>query len=176
MDAREAKLEALFAEHGRFIFRIARRLGAPMRDVEDITQEVFVVAYRKLDDFDGVSPRGWLFRITSRVTRDYRKRASNRHEDLGAPLPDAAAHEVPDDGIWQAQLREALDAALHLLKPAEREVFALYQLEKLPMRECALLIGCPEQTAYSRLKSARQKVRRHLSRRLNIVPTLEEVS
>ncbi|MFK7999269.1 MAG: RNA polymerase sigma factor [Polyangiales bacterium] len=173
--SRQNKLETLFAEHGRFVYRVARRLGAPTRDVEDITQEVFVVAYRKLEDFDGVSPRGWLFRITARVTADYRKRASNRHEDLAAPLPDAGA-EFVDDAVAQAQLRQALDAALLLLKPAEREVFVLYQLEKLPMRECALLIGCPEQTAYSRLKSGRQKVRRHLSRHLNIATTLQEVS
>lgn len=172
----QVELQRLFAEHGRFVYRIARRLGAPSRDVEDLTQEVFVVAFRKLAEFDGKSPRGWLFRITSRVVADYRKRASTRHEDLGAAIPDRSVRGGQDDDIWNQQMRGALDEALEGLRPDEREVFTLYQLEKLPMRECAAILGCPEQTGYSRLKSAREKVRRRLSKRLSLVEPLEEVS
>ncbi|MFT5355971.1 MAG: RNA polymerase sigma-70 factor (ECF subfamily) [Polyangiales bacterium] len=176
MSSGQGRLETLFAEHGRFVFRVARRLGAPARDVEDVTQEVFVVAFRKLNDFDGASPRGWLFRITSRVVRDYRKRASTRNEDLAAPLPEECSSGSQDEDIWKRQMRRALDEAMNELKPAEREIFTLYQLEKLSMRECVELIGCPEQTGYSRLKSAREKVRRKLSTRLSLVAPLEEVS
>jgi len=171
MTTPDTRLKDLFEAHGRFVYRVARRLGAPVRDVEDLTQEVFLVAYRKLDEFDGVSPRGWLFQITSRVTADYRKRACTQHEVLGASAPDERAPSVDgqERSVWVGQLRMALDDALDTLTEEQREVFTLHELEGLPMRECAALIPCPEQTGYSRVNAARKKIRRFLCTQSDIV-------
>ncbi len=156
----------LFAAHGRFVFAVVRRLGAPARDAEDLTQEVFMVAHRQIARFDGAHPKAWLFRIASRVVKDYRGRASNQRERLDEsqePPGDAPAQE---GRVWCSQLRSALDAALDHLTDDERAVFLLYELEEMPMSECAAILAIPEQTGYSRLKAARKKLRRHLSRKV----------
>ncbi len=164
------RLNALFDAHGRFVYRTARRLGVPAREVDDITQEVFVVAYQKLDAFDGRYPRGWLFRIAVGVVSDFRKRAHTRREDLDTvpPEPRSAPSDDQEYRVWSRQLRALLDEALDELKDEEREVFVLYQLEGLSMRECGEILGCPEQTGYSRLRTARQKLQRQLRRRLEL--------
>lgn len=166
-------IQALFEEHGRFVFRVVRRLGAPSKDVEDLTQEVFLVAFRQHASFDGRSARGWLFRIASRVTADYRKRASTRHETLAHAVPERAEDSSDQERrVWDGQLRAALDEALDALPDAERSIFLLHELEGLPMRECAEFAGCPLQTGYSRLKAARQKMRRHLSAQPDVLSSL----
>ncbi len=165
----------LFEQHGRFVFRVVRRLGAPARDVEDLTQEVFMVAHRLINRFDGESPKGWLFRIATRVVADYRRRASTRREVLGHAGPEQATRSV--DGqertLWSTQIRAALDDALDTLSDDERAIFLLHELEELPMRECVVLIGCPEQTGYSRAKAARRKMQRYLLAHSKIAKSLE---
>ncbi len=173
MNATE-RTQQLFEAHGAFVFRIVRRLGAPAKDVEDLTQEVFIVAHRKSDSFDGASPRGWLFRIATRVVADYRRRASRRLERLDTTPPEqrtpsSAGQEAL---VWDGQLREALDDALELLSDDERAIFVLYELEELPMRECATIAACPEQTGYSRLKAARRKMRAALETRADLMRSL----
>ncbi len=164
----------MFAEHGAFVLRVVRRLGAPTKEADDLTQEVFLTAFRLLADFDGRSPRGWLFRIATRVTSDFRKRASTRRETLGITLPDerAPSADGQENQIWDGQLRAALDDALDTLADSERAIFLLYELEGLPMRECATLADCPLQTGYSRLKAAREKMRVHLIAQSDIVQSL----
>lgn len=168
------QIESMFAEHGAFVFRVVRRLGAPSKEADDLSQEVFLTAFRLLPDFDGRSPRGWLFRIATRITSDYRKRASTRRERLDEAMPDERAPSA--DGqerlVWDGQLRAALDDALDTLPDAERAIFLLYELEGLPMRECAEVAGCPLQTGYSRLKAARERMRVHLVAQSEIVQSL----
>ena len=166
--------QALFEEHGRFVFRVVRRLGAPTKDVEDLVQEVFLVVYRQIESFDGRSPKGWLFHIASRVTSDYRRRASTQRERLDAASPDqrCPSSDGQEARIWGGQLREALDLALDTLSEAERTIFLLYELENLSMRECAAIAECPEQTGYSRLRAARQKMKRHLCAQADLMRSL----
>ncbi|MFN7701493.1 MAG: RNA polymerase sigma factor, partial [Deltaproteobacteria bacterium] len=64
--------------------------------------------------------------------------------------------------LARRRARALLDLALDALDPPRREVFVLYELEGLGMREVAELLGLPLQTAYSRLHSARVTVRQAL--------------
>ncbi|NOY94561.1 MAG: sigma-70 family RNA polymerase sigma factor [Deltaproteobacteria bacterium] len=171
----QRRTQDLFEQHGRFVFRVVRRLGAPARDVEDLTQEVFIVAHRLMGSFDGESPKGWLFRIATRVVADYRRRASTRREVLGHAGPEEATKSVDgqERALWSTQIRAALDDALDTLSDDERAIFLLHELEELPMRECVALIGCPQQTGYSRAKTARGKMQRYLSAYSKIATSLE---
>src|SRR5215467_6597069 len=61
--------DAYYGEVARWI----RALGGPAADQDDLIQEVFVVVYRRLHDFDGRNLAGWLYRIAAHQVRDYRR-------------------------------------------------------------------------------------------------------
>src|SRR4051794_16597314 len=66
--------EEVYEEHFSFVWRAARRLGAPAAAVDDVVQEVFLVVHRRLPEFAGRSSlKTWLFAIVLRVVRDHRR-------------------------------------------------------------------------------------------------------
>jgi RNA polymerase sigma-70 factor (ECF subfamily) len=152
-------LRQVFDEHGAYVWRALRHLGAPEGEVDDLVQEVFVVVHRRLPSFEGRSSlRTWLYGICLRVASDYRRRARVRYERSAAdPARDIseAASLAPDERTQaRSQLRELLAA----LDDDKREVLVLYEIEGLPMTEVAEILGCPLQTAYSRLHAARARL------------------
>ncbi len=148
----------VFESHAPYVWRCLRRLGVPHGDVEDICQEVFVVVYRKLDQLEGQAlARSWLYGICLRKVWDFRRLARHRREYLGGDdLPEQAVDAPQIDLIDRQSARELLDAVLAGIDPRQRDVFVLYEIEQLSMAEVAKAIGCPLQTAYSRLHAARR--------------------
>ena len=170
-DAAPLEFEAVVAEHGPYIWRVLRRLGVRESDVEDVWQETFIVVHRKLGAFEGRSQvRTWLSAIAVRVASDYRSRAHRRREQATDELPDDATTTSPQhDDLVEQQRRALLDRLMSELKPEQREVIVLYEFAELPMQEVAEALGCPLQTAYSRLHADRraleQAARRESARR-----------
>jgi RNA polymerase sigma-70 factor (ECF subfamily) len=151
----------LFDAHGPYIWRTLRRLGVREADAKDMCQEVFVVVHRRLPDFDGTaSVRTWVYGIAVRVASQYRRRAVHRHEELSDQIPEIVSTPPQDDTLYGKWLLERLNAALDRLDENQRVVFVLYELEELTMTEIASALGCPLQTAYSRLRVARETVRK----------------
>jgi RNA polymerase sigma-70 factor (ECF subfamily) len=148
----------VYAQHAAFVWRSMRRLGVRPGDVEDTCQEVFLVVHAKLGDFRGGSMRAWLFAIAARVASDYRKRAFVRREVAGDELPEVAVAEAQTASIERRQALARLDAILAALDDDKRAVFMLFELEQMPMQEVAAAVGCPLQTAYTRLHAAREQV------------------
>jgi RNA polymerase sigma-70 factor (ECF subfamily) len=171
-DTRPVDFEAVVAEHGPYLWRVLRRLGVRAADIEDVWQETFIVVHRKLGGFEGRSSlRTWLSAIAVRVASDYRSRAHRRREQSTDELPETSAdagHSQHDELVEQ-QRRELLDRLIAELKPDQREVLVLYEFGELPMPEVAEALGCPLQTAYSRLHAARkaleQAARRETARK-----------
>jgi RNA polymerase sigma-70 factor, ECF subfamily len=158
-------VQGIFREHAAFVLRVVRRLGVAPRDVEDVSQEVFVIVHRKLNTFSGESSvRTWLFGIASRVASDYRRRAHVRRESLDEELPVMSEDAPQAQELQDRELRKNLDYALDQLDDAKRAVFVLYEMEGVPMTEIAESMGCPLPTAYSRLREARERIRAHFSR------------
>jgi RNA polymerase sigma-70 factor (ECF subfamily) len=149
----------LFRQYGGFVWRVLRRLGVPEEDADDIAQEVFVTVHRKLPSFEGRSSvRTWLYGIAVRVASDYRKRARTRREAPTKVETRPAIEPTQEDHVAEGQARALLDQILDELDEAKRAVFVLYEIEGLPMADVATAVGCPVQTAYSRLHSARRDV------------------
>lgn len=148
----------IYAAELDYVWRSLRRLGVRERDLEDLTHDVFVVAWRALARYDRERPiRPWLFGIAFRVVSDYRGRArffreipTNR-EDAPAPGPDAHARAEA------AQDRALVIAALGELPLPQRAVFVLSAIDGLPMPEIAATLQVPENTCYSRLRLAKQR-------------------
>lgn len=163
--------DSVVAEHGPYLWRVLRRLGVRTADVEDVWQETFIVVHRKLDGFEGrASVRTWLSAIAVRVASDYRNRAHRRREQATDEVPEHDPHPATQhEDMVDQERRALLDRLLAELKPEQRDVIALYEFAELPMQEVATALGCPLQTAYSRLHAARraleQAARREAARR-----------
>jgi RNA polymerase sigma-70 factor, ECF subfamily len=152
-------LAEIFRTYAPFAWRALRRLGVPEADVEDVCQEVFVVVHRKLADFEGRSSlKTWIYGICARTASDYRRSGRVRREIVTDAPPDAAQDGGQHDAVALRQARAALDRILDQLDDDKRAVFVLYEIEELTMAEVAEALGCPLQTAYSRLHAARKLV------------------
>jgi RNA polymerase sigma-70 factor (ECF subfamily) len=160
-------VRAIVQEHAAFLLRTVRRLGVAELDVEDVAQEVLVIVHRKLAQYDTrCSMRGWIFGIASRVAADYRRSARVRRERVSDPMPETPVPAEQEHELERMRARALLDRALEELDEDKRSVFVLYELEGLEMQEVAEMLGCPVQTAYSRLHAARDRVRARLERAL----------
>jgi RNA polymerase sigma-70 factor (ECF subfamily) len=158
-------LAEIFRQHAPFVWRALRRLGVPAYDVEDVCQEVFVVVHRKLADFEGRSSlRTWIYGICARTASDYRRSGRVRREVVTAAPPEAAHEGGQHDAVALRQARAVLDRILDVLDDDKRAVFVLYEIEELTMAEVAEALGCPLQTAYSRLHAARKVVEAGVAR------------
>lgn len=148
-----------FDEHARFVWRALLGLGIAEADAPDASQQVFVVLHDRLRDLaPGASLRTFVYGICLRVASDFRRRAYRRREQLVPDPPERASAISPEGRAADREALAALEAALDRLPLAQREVFVLYEIEELPMDEIARAMGCPLQTAYSRLRMAREEV------------------
>jgi RNA polymerase sigma-70 factor (ECF subfamily) len=151
--------EALFHAYAAFAWRVLRRLGVREADADDVCQEVFVIVHRRIPEYEPrSSPRAWLYAICVRVAADYRKRAHVRREVCSEPPREPAIEAAQEDDVALRQAREVLDRLLDELDDDKRAVFVLHQIEELAMKEVAAALGCPLQTAYSRLHAAQREL------------------
>jgi len=160
---------ALYEAHQPFVHRVARRLGTPSEEVEDVVHEVFMVVMAKLDRFQGGRFTTWLYRITANVSAHHHRKRRRRRvlqswsERIGwasPPSPEALSSAASD--------ARAVDAILERMSPKKREVFALFELEGLSGEEIAERVGCPINTVWSRLRHARQDFLR-FGRRMGVL-------
>ncbi len=148
-------IDDVFAEHFRYIWRLLARLGAGP-DAEDLAQEVFIVVHRRLEAYDPDRPiRPWLFGIAYNVFRDHRKRPHMRRETL-ATNAEARSGSSPIEKLEAAQLVHRCIAEIPLDR---RAVFVAYELDQIDISTVAQSLDIPVNTAYSRLRTARQEFR-----------------
>jgi len=159
------QLRELFEEHASFVWRSLRRLGVAEADLDDMLQEVFLVVYQRLGDYEERSrARSWLYSICVRVASGQRRKVNRRRENVTMELPE---QRTAPEQLQQVEDREALllgHRLLALLPDEQREVFVLYEVEEMPMTEIAQALGCPLYTAYSRLRTARLKLLAEVTR------------
>jgi RNA polymerase sigma-70 factor (ECF subfamily) len=164
-NARSQQLANLFAQHAAFVWRSLRRMGVAAADLEDATQEVFVVVHKRLEEYEErASIRSWLYAICLRVSSRQRRTTSRRREQVVAEPPELS---VEPGQLADVEQRESLrlgQSLLAALPEKQRTVFVLYEVEHMTVAEIAEALGCPLQTAYARLHKARERVRAELSR------------
>jgi RNA polymerase sigma-70 factor, ECF subfamily len=165
--ARPLELDDVYREHFAFVWRSAKRLGVGEASLDDVVQEVFVIVHRRLAGFEGRSSiRTWLFGITLRVTRDHRRSAARKSPE-GTVDPDTlhASTLDPDQAFEKAEAVHLLYALLDELDEERREVFVMAELEGMTMPDIAATLGVNVNTAYARLRAARQTFESSLARR-----------
>lgn len=160
--------ESLYHEHFAFVWRSLFRLGVPEADLSDASQDVFLVAHRRLPEFEGRSKvTTWLFRICLRVASGRQRKAYTRREVLDSGLVDD--HPTPDKdpeaSRAHAEGLRLLEVALDALSLEQRTVFVLYELEGFTTTEIAETLEMPIGTVYTRLRLARARFEERLKRR-----------
>ena len=142
------------------VSRWIRALGGAAADRDDIVQEVFLVVRRRLEAFDGGNLAGWLYRITRRQVRDFRRRAWVRHVFTGGRIaePDTLPQEdaSPAAAFERKEKRRVLDSLLLKMKEERRIAFVLFEIEGLAGGEIARIPGVPLNTVWTRLHHARK--------------------
>ena len=145
-----------FEEQFDYVHRSLRRLGVHERDLEDVTHDVFLAIHGAWERFDASRPaKPWLFAFAFRFASDYRRLARHRL----VPTADVdLAHDQPGADVALADLakRELVQRALDTLDLDRRAVLVLHDVDEVPVPEIAAALGIPLNTAYSRLRLARE--------------------
>ncbi len=151
---------ALYDRHAPLVYRFISALGVPPEERDDAAQEVFIAVYRSLVHFRGEAQLStWIYRIAARHAGRLGRRRKMR-EVLSAILlrqPVVAGPTDPSERLVQLHL---VDQLLAKLSPKKRAVFVLFEIEGVPVEEIARIVGCPENTVWSRLHHARSEMLR----------------
>lgn len=167
--------EQLFARHQGRIYAIALQMLGSEPDAADMTQDIFVRAYRSLASLrSDAAFVVWLKTLAINMCRDaLRKRARGRTVSLDNPVEssegDTAQREVedwsanPEAALGRKERSEAVRRAISSLSPDYREVVALFYVDGAAVAEIARALGAPEGTIKSKLARARAELKRKLA-------------
>ena len=158
--------EELYRTHAGRLFSLACRMLGNPTDAEDLLQEIFLSAHRKLESFRGEAALGtWLYRLaTNQILDHVRSRAARAGQltdglDDATVLADASEHRLGDRAIGRIDLERALAQ----LPEGCRAAFVLHDVEGLEHREVADVLGIAEGTSKSQVHKARLRLRRLLA-------------
>jgi RNA polymerase sigma-70 factor (ECF subfamily) len=160
--------EELFRLHRRLVYALCLRMTQDVSEAEDVTQEVFVLLFRKIGGFRGEANfTTWLHRLTvNQVLMRFRKNKSRREDALEEE--DLRQHEsVRPNSPKASQMidRLTLESAIAQLPPGYRAAFILHDVEGYEHEEVARILGCAVGTSKSQLHKARTKLRKLLAPR-----------
>ena len=171
--------EELVRLYEKRVYAVALRSSGSPEDAADITQEVFLRAWRSIESFRGDSGFStWLFRITMNLCVDF---ARHKHaqpqtqprgigeEDSERPIPDTAP--TPEEHLDNRELGRELAAALDEVSEEHRRIVLLRDVSGLSYTEIAEVLEISEGTVKSRLSRARIALRTVLLRRGNLLPS-----
>ncbi|QDV55392.1 RNA polymerase sigma factor [Rosistilla oblonga] len=151
-----AALRQIYEATADRVFRLMVRMVG-QQDADDLTQQTFVRAFMKLDQFSGESKfETWLYRLATNEALQHLRREKHRRTKqlIVEPAMQATDHLVHDERV--AMLRQAMDQ----LDPELRAIFTLKEESGLSYQEIANTLGIPEGTVGSRLNRARRELRR----------------
>lgn len=156
--------EQAFEQHFSMVWRSMRRLGVPESTLDDAVQDVFLVLHRRWADFQHQSSlRTWIYGILLRVASDHTRRARRERARWSPEVPDLeSSAESPDHLYQQREAAVLLRNALAQLEDKERQMLVLIDLEERSVVDAAEALGINLNTAYSRLRRARQSFEKAL--------------
>jgi RNA polymerase sigma-70 factor, ECF subfamily len=152
--------ERVYTDHFQHVSRWARAFGGLEADLDDLTQEVFLVVRRKLDSYRGPSLAAWLYGITRKTVSDYRRRAFLRRLFTGVnrslEASPQAERKGSGDPLSRLEAQQTVRAVLAKMSAVRRAAFILFEIEGYSGEEIAELEQIPVATVYTRLHHARR--------------------
>jgi len=138
--------------HGSFVGAALRRSGVGGADVEDLSQEVFLLAYRRWGtlELDGI--RRWLWTVAVNIAKNHRRLSRHRREILMPQPPEGA---VPGFDPASVDVSRRFTRRYRKMSRKLRQVFDRYELRGQSIRSIAAELGVKESAVYARVKMAR---------------------
>ncbi len=155
--------EAVYREHAGRVYALCLRMTADAAAATELTQDVFVRAWEKLESFRGESAFGsWLHRLAVNVVLMARRTADRRGEDELSD--DEASGPAPATTPRDHALVMDLEAAIASLPPMARQVLVLHDIEGYEHAEIGAMLGIAEGTCKAHCFRARRLLRERLNR------------
>ena len=161
-------LVAVYASQKDFVWLTLQRMGIRHPDLEDVFQDVFVIAHRRLHTYNpDAKLSAWFYGICLRSVAAHRRRAFRRRERVdgvevnvarAGTEPWHAQIEAPDERVRQLERQATLIDLLDTLDPDHRLVVVMFEVEDHDCQYIAEQIGVPVGTVHSRLHTARRKL------------------
>ena len=156
--------EELYRQHATRLYNLAYRMAGGPTEAEDLLQDIFLLAYRKLGSFRGDSSLGtWLYRLAMNHCLDVLRSRQTRMGQQTDSLDDDGAVEVAAAPAIGAVSRMDLERAIETLPPACRAAFLLHDVEGFGHEEVGSILGISEGTSKSQVHKARLRIRQYLT-------------
>ncbi len=152
--------DLLVERYRKSIYRLARAITQNHDAADDLSQEAFVQAFKRIRQLKNPESFGpWLRKILVNLCIRYSERVAPASLDD----QEIESAESPSADAERSMVRDSVRTAIMELDPAERAVVLLYYMEGLKQTEIADALGCPVGTVWSRLSAARCKMRGRLA-------------
>ena len=159
----EAAFSQIVARHLPLVYRTCRRELHSEALAEDAAQVVFLLLAHKAKTLrTGPSLAGWLYQTAVFVAKDVRKQEARRLRREEAVMQEAVYEQTTGSSEWDS-VEPLLNAALSVLKPADRDAVLLRYLEGHTLAETGAVLGVTEDAARMRVTRAVEKLRRYLT-------------
>jgi RNA polymerase sigma-70 factor (ECF subfamily) len=159
--------EEVYRTHSRRLYGVSLRMLGNPSDAEDMLQEIFLAAHRKLDSFRGESALGtWLYRLAVNLCLDYLRSKTGKAIQMTDAIGDEPALvDASSRGLAERAVTKLdLERALAQLPEGCRTAFVLHDVQGLEHREVGEIMGIAEGTSKSQVHKARLRLRALLSR------------
>ncbi|MGZ4111720.1 MAG: sigma-70 family RNA polymerase sigma factor [Tumebacillaceae bacterium] len=160
---KESTLSGWIYEHSALVIRTAFYYVKDEMVAEDIAQEVFLRAYRHMDDYRGEANLAtWLYRITVNACKDYMRTWSHRKRLLAQMVQGPEANASAEQEALQKLNDDELSRRVMALPIKYREVIVLHYFEHLKSREIAEMLDLKESTVRVRISRGVAKLKEEL--------------
>jgi RNA polymerase sigma-70 factor, ECF subfamily len=158
--------DKLFYKYRDKIYRTAYRMINNQEDALDLTQEIFLKAYRNIGKYNFKSEFStWLYRLAINLCIDELRKRKNSNEVLMDTIPENLRYsDTPEDIILSEEQESLIWKALNLLKEKDRVVIILREMEGLSYEEIANTLKCSMGRVKSRIHESREKFRKALEK------------
>ena len=171
LEGNTESFEPLVIKYQTRVFALARRYARREDEVEDIVQTVFLKAYSKLSSYRGDAPFDhWLMRTATYTCYDFLRKHQRNREWNASDLSDEENDWFENIGeessaeIDREAARTLVNKLLDGLKPEDRHIITLLELESRTIKEIAELTGLTEANVKVKAHRARGKMREALAR------------
>jgi RNA polymerase sigma-70 factor (ECF subfamily) len=153
--------EELVRRHERFLMKVVVRMTRDLDAAEDVVQDSFIKAYRRLHLFEGrASFRSWLYQIALNTARNRFRKHSR--ESIGTDHLDAAVEGEAETHLMSLDVKGLLQKEIEKLPDRQRTALSLRIFEDLSFKEIGEIMACPYDTAKANYRHALLKLKERL--------------
>ncbi|UQA57029.1 RNA polymerase sigma factor [Polyangium aurulentum] len=161
MKLRDDRVGALFREHRKAVRSALRRSGVAAVEVDDLVQNVFVVAQRRIAKLpkDAEDAKRWLLDAARKHAANWHRLYRHKYEVLGWDEFEMEVAAEPADPEAYLALRDGVWRALDELDESERWILISYHLGGETLQACGAKLGLTKSGSYMRLQAAKERMR-----------------